>query len=269
MKRAIIPRRGAFSFFDYKAIEPRLFSYFVAKGLGDDSLAQWFRDGKEFYTEVAGKVYGKPADDITKDERELGKVVFLMTLYTAGPRKIAEATGLPYAEAKEFYIQFHERFPQIRALSNPPPRSGGGWSSYEPGLIERTIRKRGYLKAPWGRHLHVPQFGEHLMLNTLIQGSAADLMKLALIRVHEWERTSHVWSRPVLTVHDEIVIDGPECELEQLHEEIPGLMTDFPEITEWVPLGVDHEVSLTNMAEKMVYEEWKESSDPRGLCVDA
>lgn len=256
VRRAFVPKRGAFSAFDYQQIEPRLFGYYVSKGLGDTTVADWFREGRDFYKEIAGRVYAKAADEVTDAERQQGKVWFLMTLYSAGPRKISEATGMPYAEAKAFYLQFHERFPQIKALSNPPPPN---WrADYVPGMIERTLKRRSYLKTPWGRHLHPEQWGEHKMLNKLIQGSAADLMKLAIIRVNQ-ALLDEAESRLVLTVHDELVIDGPESEIDLLHEHVPRLMTSVPEITEVVPLGVDHEVSLTNLAEKISYETWKES----------
>lgn len=208
--------------------------------------------------EIAARATGKIPTNITPEERQLGKVWFLMSLYGAGPRKVSVETGMPYAEALEFYKAFHAGLPQIRGLSNPPPRSSGGWRNYEPGLVERTIQRRGYLKTLWGRHLHVPEYGEHKMLNTLIQGSAADLMKASLLKVDRWIQESGIETRMVSVVHDEIILDGPESEIDLLHESIPPLMRD-ERITEVIPLDIDHEVSLTNWAEKMSYEEWKES----------
>lgn len=265
VKRVFIPKRGAFSFFDYQQIEPRLFAFYCAKGLGDERPANWFREGRDFYKEIAGQVYEKSADLITDEERQQGKVWFLMSLYTAGPKKLAAETGMTYKDAKAFYLQFHERLPQIKSLSNPPPQSPGGWRSYEPGLIERTLKRRDHIKTPWGRHLHPEQWGEHKMLNKLIQGSAADLMKLALVSVGRWQRDparpyqGALASRMVLTVHDEIVFDGPPDEVDALHDAIPTLMgSDIIEAV--VPLGVDHEVSVTNMADKIGYDEWKETA---------
>jgi DNA polymerase-1 len=257
VRRAFIPKRGAFSAFDYQQIEPRLFAYYVSRGLGDDTLADWFREGRDFYREIAAKVYGKPADQVTDEERQEGKVWYLMILYSAGPKKIAAEIGMPYSEAKEFYLQFHEGLPQIKMLSNPPPQSARGWHDYQPGLIERTLKNRKYLKTPWGRHLHPEQWGEHKMMNKLIQGSAADLMKLAIVKTAAHLRGLPFESRMVLTVHDELVLDGPVGEIPLLHTNIPELMID-DEINAVVPLGVDHEISTTNLAEKVSYETWKE-----------
>lgn len=240
----------------------------MAKGLGDTTVADWFREGRDFYTEIAAKLYDKPESEITKEERQVGKNgLYLPILYGAGPKKIAESNGISLKEGRELVAQFHAGLPWVRMLSNPPPSGARGWDNYQPGLIDRVLKTRGYIKTPWGRRLHVPQFGEFKMLNSLIQGSSADLMKQAIVRTAGWIRDTNAgyagshWplkSRLVLTVHDEIVLDGPEHEVGVLHDIVARLMID-DRIHEVVPLGVDHEVTLTNLAEMIGYEQWKES----------
>lgn len=262
VKRAIIPKRGALSEFDYSQVEPRLFAYFAAKGLGDPTVADWYRDGRDVYREIAAKAYGKAVENITEDERQHGKVFFLMSLYGAGPRKIGAELEIPYGEAKDFYLAFHDGLPQIKGLSNPRPQNERAMRFWTPGLVERTLQRRGYLVTPWGRHLHPPRFGEHKMLNALIQGSAADLMKASILRAHRWQRedAGELTSRMVATVHDSLMLDGPVAELPTLHEIVPALMTDEPWLTDVVPLAVDHEIALTNWAEKIGYDEWREAA---------
>lgn len=257
VKRAVVPKRGALSFFDYSQIEPRYFGYFVATGLKDPTIADWYREGRDVYREIAGRVFGREAEAISDEERQDGKVWFLMSLYSAGPKKIAAETGMSYKDALAFYKQFHAGLPWIKQLSNPRPKPGSRAEHFwEPGLVERIYSKRGYLKTPHGRHLHAEQFGEHKLLNKLIQGSAADLMKAALVRVDEWlGYRPDLESRMVSVIHDEIIFDGPEHELPVLHEHVPELMReDF--LTAVIPIDVDHEVSTTNWAEKIGYEEW-------------
>jgi DNA polymerase-1 len=258
IKRAFLPKRGAFSFFDYSQIEPRYFAYFTATALKDPTVADWYREGRDVYREIAGRALDKPADEVTEDERQHGKVWFLMSLYGAGPRKVSETLGIPYAEAKDFYLAFHEGLPWIKQLSNPKPQSAKAMRFWEPGAIERTYQRRGFLRTPHGRHLHAEQYGEHKLLNKLIQGSAADLMKAALIRVDRWQRAAGIESRMVSVIHDEIIFDGPEEEIPLLHEEVPPLMReDF--LTAVVPIEIDHEVSVTSWAEKVSYEDWQAS----------
>ena len=244
---------GRSASFDYSQVEPRLFGFYAAK-LGDPTIADWYREGRDVYVEIAARATGKRPEDITPEDRQLGKVWFLMSLYGAGPRKMSQEIGMPEAEAKAFYKSFHAGLPQIKMLSNPPPR---GWRpDYEPGAIERQVARRGYITTLHGRHIHVPEYGEHKMLNRLIQGSAADLMKASLLRVHDWQRESGVESRMVSVIHDEIIFDGPESEIDVLHEHVPPLMRE-DRITDVIPLDVDHEVSVASWADKTEYDEWR------------
>jgi DNA polymerase-1 len=180
-----------------------------------------------------------------------------MSLYGAGPKAIAKKTGMEEGEARTFYRTFHKALPQIRMLSNPRPRRPD--VPWVPGAIEQVLAKRGYLRNPWGRHVHPVQFGEHKLLNSLIQGSAADLMKDSVLRVDEWLRTNpDVQSRMVNVIHDELMFDGPESEIELLYEAIPPLMRE-ERLTEVVPIEVEHDVSVTSWAEKLPFEEWLRS----------
>jgi DNA polymerase-1 len=148
------------------------------------------------------------------------------------------------AQAKKIVSTFHENWPAVRALQDS---------------VISTHNRRGYVKTPWGRHLHAEEFGEHKLLNKLIQGSAADLMKWALLNVDDWIRSDpDLRSRMVSVVHDEIIFDGPEDEIDWLHEEVPKLMRpDF--LHNVIPIDVDHEVSVTNWGEKIGYTDWKEA----------
>ncbi|MDE2103110.1 MAG: hypothetical protein KGL39_38045 [Patescibacteria group bacterium] len=247
VKRAILPKRGSFSFFDYGRIEPYLTAYFAEK-IGYPEFADQLREGVDAYTAVARLSTGTPS--ITPKERDVWKRIFLAILYGAGVKRVHEVwieeTGkvITMAQAKKIVSTFHENWPAVKALQD---------------RVIATHAARGYIRTPWGRNLHAEANGEHKLLNKLIQGSAADLMKWALLRVDEWLRESGLESRMVSVIHDEIIFDGPEHEIEILHEEIPRLMRpDF--LHNVIPIDVDHEVSVTNWGEKMSYEEWKEAS---------
>lgn len=266
VKRAFVPKQGAFSFFDYQKIEPRLLAYYlaVAPGIKDYTLVDVFADPtKNVYKEIVAPMLGKAVDDLEEEEYQRGKVQFLSLMYGGGARTIMDQFGLPYKDARKVVRSFHRAWPQIVELQE--------------SLLESHQRK-GYIKTPWGRHLHMEPYGEHKLLNKLIQGSAAHLIKRALIKIdavlpeqdliptvgyvslpgtaklNALDLKSHM----VSVVHDEIILDGPEIELPELHVVIPPLMDDEI-ISAVVPIGVDHEVSLTNWAEKMDYSEWLET----------
>ncbi len=262
VKRAILHKRGALSEFDFSQIEPRIFGYYCAKGLKDDTVVQIYKDGRDIYKEIAARTYQVPYDTVTaKQRQDAGKIGFLATIYGAGPKALKDQIRITFAEAKELYAGIHEGWPQIRLLSNPPPRSGYH-PDYSPGLIERIVEQRGFIKTPYGRHLHVEKYGGHKMLNKLIQGTAADLMKHALRKVDAYvdntETSFPLESRMVTSIHDSIGFDGPTSELQRLHDEIPPLMRETW-LTDVIPVEVDHEVSTTSWADMIDYDEWLEA----------
>jgi DNA polymerase I-like protein with 3'-5' exonuclease and polymerase domains len=260
VKRAILPKRGALSEFDFSQIEPRIFGYYCMKGLGDDSIVRIYQEGRDVYREIAARTYSIPYDEITAQQRHrAGKIGFLATIYGAGPKALKEQIRISLAEAKDLYNSIHNGMPQIRLLSNPPPRSGYH-PDYEPGMVERILKMRGYIKTPYGRHLHVEKYGGHKMLNKLIQGTAADLMKESLRKVDAYLDNTVVSlplaSRMVTSIHDSIGFDGPIEELQVLHDTIPDLMRS-KWLTDVIPVEVDHEVSTTSWADMIDYEEWR------------
>lgn len=239
VKRAMVPREGSvFHFFDYKQIEPRLLAYFAAKK-GDTTMVE--RMAKhDPYTAILLPLYG---ESITDEQRQEGKILFLSLMYGGGRNTVMMQFGLSATAARKLINDFHEALPIVRVLQD--------------GVVQ-TARTRGYIRTPWGRHLHLEEHGEHKLLNKLIQGSAAHLMKRALIRVDAALQECH--TRGLSVVHDEIILDGPYSEAEWMHENIPRLMTveaAGQDICDVVPLEVDHEVAVTSMADKRDYADFK------------
>lgn len=241
VKAAFIPRPGCvFSFFDYKQIEPRILAYFAALK-GDKALAARMIAGDDPYTAILKSIYG---DNITPEQRTEGKILFLSLMYGGGVRTIQEQFDIGQREARQLINQFHAGLPVVRKLQDG---------------VAATCRKRGYIRTPWGRHLHMEEYGEHKLLNKLVQGSAAHLMKRALIEVHRWSKKEGIASRMLSVVHDEIVIEGPHGEVGLLHIHIPRIMAEVSDpVLHTVPIGVDHEVGVHTMADKRDYTEYKE-----------
>lgn len=249
VKRAFIPKREILVEFDYHQIEPRLFGYFSAK-LGMPRIADMYKAGMDVYREMAAQTHGITPDEVTAALRQSFKVFFLMILYGAGPKKIAEEMDMTLKEARAYYSDFHEAWPEARLISNPPPRTR--YPGYEPGAIERVLKRKGHIDLLDGRPIPCPQWGEHKMLNYLIQGSAAVVMKRALIRV--WKRTRGwpLYAHPNLTVHDSILMDALESELPMLVNEIPQLMVE-PLICDTIPVVAEVKWSDTSWADMKEY----------------
>lgn len=249
VKRVVVPKREVLAEFDYHQIEPRLIGYFAAK-LGDPVIADMYRAGMDVYRQMAAETLGVKPEQVTAKQRQDFKVFFLMICYGAGPKKISEDMDMTMAEAKRYYYDFHEAWPQVRMISNPPPR--GYRPDYVPGAIERVLGRKGYIETIAGRRLAPGQWEEHKMLNKLIQGSAAEVMKRALVRVWKRQRDWKLYAHMVLTVHDSILMDALRSELDFLHEEMPKLM-DEPLINDTIPVVVDMKWSDTSWADMKEY----------------
>lgn len=252
----MIPKLGAFSFFDYGQVEPRLTAYFAAR-LGFPEFADRLRAGEDAYTVVAKLVTKQ--DSVTPEERQVWKRIFLAILYGAGVRRVREVwieetkQIITEAQAKRIYKTFHGNWPAVRALQDD---------------VIATALRRGYIRALDGRHLRPEPNGEHKLLNKLIQGSAAGIMKRAILDVDAWlQEEAQLLSHAVSVIHDELILDGPPNELEILHEQVPRLMSEAApaHVRELVPIVVDHEVSFTNWAEKVDYEEATAGDRDQGL----
>lgn len=251
VKKAVIPKRGAFSLFDYSQIEPRLAAYFAAK-IGYPEFAEKIRSGVDSYTAVSQLATGK--EDITPEERQVWKRIFLAILYGAGVRRVGEVwleeTGksITQAQAKNIVNTFHKNWPAVKELQR---------------RVQGAVQKRGYMVGLDGRHLHLEEYGEHKLLNKLIQGSAAGIMKQAMLNVyrHLRDREVQLETRMLSVVHDELIFDGPTSEIHTLHVEIPPLMIVRHDVHEVVPIIVEHEVSTTTWAEKIEYDEWAQAQE--------
>lgn len=241
VKRAFLPKNGAFLFFDYKAIEVRLLAYYLAIGINDTSLLEEIVSGLDPHLQTARGLFNKT--DINDDERQVGKTLNFSIIYGGGTPTIMRQLGVEYTEARNLLKAYHATRPGISLLRDS---------------IDRTLEHRGYIINTHGRHLHVSE--SHKALNALIQGSAADIMREAVVNVDSFLRT--YTSYIVNIIHDEIMLDADTNEVDNLVDTIPTLMQ--PEkIHAIMPIEVDCEVSYTNWAEKEEYE--RSSQQPATL----
>ena len=251
VKRAVVPKLDGLLEADFAQIEPRLFAYFMSR-CGDDSLAAQFRDGIDIYVDMAAGIFDMPYRKVTETERQATKRMFMSLLFGGGMRTLVETQGWTHADAKRLIRNFYDTIPGYRLVHNPRPREPWPGYVYQPGMIQRVIESRGYITTVAGRRIVPEQWGEHKLLAYLIQGSAADIMKGALLRVDECLRlVSGLDSHMILTVHDSILFDVAEHELAALEQYVPNAMTSEPFLNpDIINLEVSLEYSRTNWAEK-------------------
>lgn len=233
VKRGFVPKLDAFMFFDYKAIEVRLLAYYLARGVGDKSLANEINAGADPHKVTAQGLYGQ--ENITDEQRQVGKTLNFSIIYGGGTPTIMRQLGVDFKEAKRLLTAYHNTRPGIKLLTN---------------TIAETLEQRGYITNLYGRRLHVEE--PHKALNALIQGAAADLMRDAVVRVTKFLDAKYA-THIVNIVHDEIILDAAESETAKIAINVPRLMGNKT-LEEFVRIETDCEISYTNWAEKEEYE---------------
>ncbi len=232
VKQAFVPKFDAFLFFDYKAIEVRLLAYYLARGIGDQSLASEINNGSDPHLVTAQGLYA--TSNVTDEQRQVGKTLNFSIIYGGGTPTIMRQLGVDYAEAKRLLKAYHETRPGIKLLN---------------AKIATAIQDRGYINNLYNRRLHVEE--EHKALNALIQGSAADLMRDAVVKVDNFLCTKYA-SHIVNIVHDEIIIDADKNEISDVVSAVPRLMGNSV-VEEFVRVETDCEISYTTWADKEAY----------------
>ncbi|MDQ3699142.1 MAG: DNA polymerase I [Gemmatimonadota bacterium] len=240
IRRGFIPRGGwRFLAADYSQIELRLLAHLS----GDPAFVDAFRAGGDIHRQTASIIFEIPLEEVTPEMRGRAKTINFATIYGQGPHALSRQLKIEYQEARHFIEQYFERFSGIR--------------SYLDGMVE-LARQQGYVQTIFGRRRYIPElrdrsfnvraFGERTATNSPIQGSAADLIKIAMIRIHRLLRERGLMSRMILQVHDELVFEAPVDELEPLQELVRHEMENAARLE--IPLVVDVRVGENWLAAK-------------------
>jgi DNA polymerase-1 len=194
---------------DYSQIELRV----LALAAGEPALMEIFERGEDVHTATASRVFGVQPEDIDPGMRSKAKMINYGIVYGLSDYGLAERLNIPREEAKEFIDAYLERFPRVAA--------------FMAATIERA-KEEGYVKTVWGRRRQIPELrarnfqvrtlGERLAVNTVVQGTAADIIKLAMVRCHDGLAASGLSTRLLLTIHDELLFEGPPEEAERARE---------------------------------------------------
>lgn len=248
VKAAFQPKLDAFLSFDYKAIEYRMLAYYLAAQLGDTQMADNFKAGLDPHTETARLMLDIPDRPLTDAERQVGKVGNFSIIFLGGIPTIMRQLGCDAKRAKYLLQKLRDGMPGIALIQQ----------GIREALEERRSRDEpnGYVLSISGRHLH-PKPGEkdpsRLLLNGLIQGGAAEIMRRGLREVHHNLHEQGFTAHAVNVVHDEVLLDAPKDELERLADVVPSWLRDDV-VDPIVPVEVDIEVSYTTWADKEKFE---------------
>ena len=232
VRKAFIPRDPARILVsaDYSQIELRV----VAAISGDPNMCDAFKKGKDIHTATAAKVYGIAEAEVTKEQRYKAKSVNFGIIYGQGAFGLAENLGISRTEAKEIIDNYKKEFPNIQLYMDQQINK-----AKEQGFVETLMGRKRWLRDINSSNFTVRGFAERNAINSPIQGSAADMIKLAMIKIHQEMKKQHWESKMILQVHDELVFDAVESELPALKELILSCMTTAMELPNGVPVEAE------------------------------
>jgi DNA polymerase I len=228
IRRAFVASPGAVLLTaDYSQIELRLLAHLS----GDPAFVEAFERGGDIHRQTAAIIFNVGAEQVTSEMRAQAKTINFATIYGQGPFALSRQLGITLDQAKQFIDQYFTRFAGVRA-----------W-------LDRTVaeaRAKGYVETLFGRRRYIPElkdrnfniraFGERTATNSPLQGSAADLIKIAMVRIVRGLRDGGLASRMILQVHDELVFEVPQAEQETATELVKSHMEGAAELR--VPLVV-------------------------------
>jgi DNA polymerase-1 len=213
---------------DYSQIELRIMAHLSE----DESLLRAFAEGADIHRATAAEIFGVPLAEVSGDQRRYIKAVNFGLIYGMSAFGLAAQLAIERSAAQMFIDKYFTRYPGVA------------------GYMRRTrelAHKQGYVETVFGRRLWLPdinagggprrQGAERAAINAPMQGTAADLIKLAMIVLQRWLDREQLGTRLILQVHDELVLEAPDAELDRIKRELPGLMSGVAKLR--VPLVVD------------------------------
>ncbi len=225
----IAPAQAAIVSADYSQIELRIMAHLS----GDEGLLRAFAEGRDIHTATAAEVFAVDLGAVTSEQRRYAKVINFGLIYGMSAFGLASQLGVERGAAQQYMDRYFARYPGVAAY------------------MERTraeARAQGYVETVFGRRLWLPEIrsgnparrqgAERAAINAPMQGTAADLIKLAMIAVQGWIEREQLATRLVLQVHDELVLEVPDCEVAAVTAELPALMGNVATLAVPIPVQV-------------------------------
>ena len=229
IRRGFIPRaRWKLMTADYSQIELRLLAHLSH----DPAFVEAFRAGGDIHRQTAAVIFNVDLGAVTSEMRARAKTINFATIYGQGAYALSQQLKIEHAEARAFIETYFTRFAGVRGFLDATVEQ-----ARERGFVETILGRRRYIPELKDRNFNIRAFGERTAQNSPIQGSAADLIKVAMIRVHDRIRQERLESRMLLQVHDELVFEAPPAEVETLRALVDHAMTTAVALD--VPLVVD------------------------------
>ena len=213
---------------DYSQIELRVLAHLS----GDPAMREAFIEGADIHAVTASKILGVPVDQLTKEQRSSAKAINFGIVYGMGEFSLSQDLGISFREAKQYMDDYFTKYSGVYEYMN---------------RLKKEAKENGYVKTMLGRIRYIPEasstnanirgFGERAAMNTPVQGTAADIIKLAMVKVYDRLKAEKLKARLILQVHDELIIETPENELDKVRQILKHEMENAIKLS--VPLVAD------------------------------
>lgn len=213
---------------DYSQIELRVLAHIT----GDKNMLEAFTNNEDIHTTTASKVFGIAVDEVTPLMRSRAKAVNFGIVYGIGDFSLSKDIGVTKKEAKKYIEEYLDKYSSVKQYMSDTVAKGK-----EMGFVTTIFNRRRYLPELKSSNFNMRSFGERVAMNTPIQGSAADIIKISMVHVYTELKKRNLKSRLILQVHDELIVETEKSEL----EEVSALLKDCMEnaVSLQVPLTVD------------------------------
>ena len=229
LRKVFKPKEGyVFIDADYSQIELRVLAHISQ----DDHMLEAFKNKEDIHKQAASKVLGIPIEEVTKEQRSSAKAVNFGIVYGISDFGLAEQLGIPRKEAKKYIEQYLEKYSGIDKFMKEVVEE-----AKEKGYVETLFNRRRYIPELNSNNYMVRQFGARAAMNTPIQGTAADIMKLAMVNLNKALEETNLEAKIILQVHDELILEVSEKDKEQAKQMLKKCMENSVQLT--VPLEVE------------------------------
>ena len=218
---------------DYSQIELRIMAHLS----GDEGLLSAFSAGKDIHKATAAEIFGVPLDEVVVDQRRAAKAVNFGLIYGMSAFGLAKQLSVSRGEAQEYVNLYFARYPGVKAYMEDTREQ-----AKEIGYVETLYGRRLYLPNINAKNAMLRNYAERTAINAPMQGTAADIIKLAMISVHDWLAETNTDTKMIMQVHDELVFEVDDAELDLVRDKVVELMTHAAQLA--VPLLVDTGVGI-------------------------
>lgn len=233
IRKAFIAENNSYKLVDadYSQIELRVLAHIS----NDPKFIEAFKENEDIHRKTASEVFDVPMDEVDSTMRSRAKAVNFGIVYGISDYGLSRDLNITRKEAKEYIDNYLEKYKNVKKYMEDIVEEGK-----EKGYVETILHRRRYIPELKAKNFNIRSFGERIAMNTPIQGSAADIIKMAMVNVYNELKKRKLKSRLILQIHDELIIEAKEEELEEVKEMMKDIMENAIKLN--VPLTVDLEV---------------------------